>query len=64
LAAAISWQSSSSVVIGAVLGMPLGIVIGRLLWNLFAHEIDAVPAPTIPVLSITLIAMGTVLLAE
>ena len=64
LAAAISWQSSISVVIGAVIGVPLGIVIGRVLWNLFAHEIDAVPAPSVPVLTIVLIAVGAVLLAN
>jgi ABC-type antimicrobial peptide transport system permease subunit len=64
LAAAIAWQSSISVVIGAVLGVPLGIVIGRVLWNLFAHDIDAVPAPSIPVLSIALIAVGAVVLAN
>jgi FtsX-like permease family/MacB-like periplasmic core domain len=64
LAAAIAWQSSSSVVIGAVLGVPLGIVIGRVLWNLFARDIDAVPAPSIPVLVIALIALGAVVLAN
>ena len=64
LAAAISWQSSISVVIGAVIGVPLGIVIGRVLWNLFAHEINAVPAPSVPVLTIVLIAVGAVLLAN
>ncbi len=64
LAAAVSWQASISIVIGAVLGVPLGIVIGRVLWNLFAHEIDAVPAPSIPVLSIFLIAVGAVVLAN
>jgi hypothetical protein len=64
LAAAISWQSSSSVIIGAVLGVPLGIVIGRVVWNLFAHEIDAVPAPSTPVLSVALIAVGAVVMAN
>jgi hypothetical protein len=30
-----------------VLGVPLGIVTGRLLWTLFVHQIDAVPSPSI-----------------
>jgi hypothetical protein len=45
-------------------GVPVGIVIGRVLWNLFAHDIDAVPAPSVPVLTIVLIAVGAVLLAN
>lgn len=38
--------------------------IGRVLWNLFAHEIHAVPVPSVPVLTIALIAVGAVVLAN
>lgn len=64
LAAAISWQSSVSVGIGTLVGVPLGIIIGHLVWDLFAHEIDAVPQPTVPVLSIVLIVLGALVLAN
>ena len=45
-------------------GVPLGIVFGRFLWNLFAHEIDAVPVPSVPVFSVILIALGALALAN
>ncbi|HEY5025537.1 MAG TPA: ABC transporter permease [Acidimicrobiales bacterium] len=64
LAATVAWQSSVAVGIGAVVGVPLGIVVGRFLWDLFAHEIDAVPAPSVPGLTIALIAVGALVLAN
>jgi hypothetical protein len=64
LAAAIGWQSSVAVGIGTVVGVPLGIVVGRQLWDLFAREINAVPQPTVPVLSIVLIVVAALVLAN
>jgi ABC-type lipoprotein release transport system permease subunit len=45
-------------------GIPLGVVTGRWLWDLFARQIYAVPYPTVSVPSIVLVAVGTVLLAN
>jgi putative ABC transport system permease protein len=64
LAAAVAWQSSVAVLIGVVIGVPIGIVLGRTLWILFAHEIDAVPVPSVPGLAIVLIALGALVLAN
>ncbi len=64
LAATVAWQSTVAVVIGAVIGVPLGIVLGRTLWNLFARDIHAVPAPSVPTLSIVLIGIGALVLAN
>jgi ABC-type lipoprotein release transport system permease subunit len=64
LAATVAWQSTIAVAIGTVVGVPLGVVAGRTLWNLFARNIHAVPAPSIPVLNIVLIALGALLLAN
>lgn len=63
LSAAVAWHSSIVVAIGIVVGIPLGIVSGRWLWILFAEQIGAVPAPSVPVLSVTLAALGALLLA-
>jgi hypothetical protein len=60
----IAWQSSVTVTIGTAVGIPVGIAIGRLLWIVFAHEIFAVPAPSVPVLVVTLIALGAIALAN
>jgi hypothetical protein len=64
LASTVAWQASVAVGLGAVVGVPLGIVLGRFLWDLFAHEIDAVPLPTVPGVTITLIAVGALVLAN
>ena len=64
LAAAVAWQSSVAVAIGTVIGVPLGITLGRFLWDLFANNINVVPAPSVPVPSIVLIAVGALVLAN
>src|SRR5450631_1471121 len=48
LMAAVAWQSTVAVGIGTVIGVPLGIISGRFLWNLFARAIYVVPAPSVP----------------
>jgi MacB-like periplasmic core domain/FtsX-like permease family len=64
LAAAVAWQSSIAVAIGAVFGVPLGIALGRFLWDLFARQISVVPEPTVPGPAILLITVGALVLAN
>jgi FtsX-like permease family len=64
LAAAIAWQSTIAILIGTVVGVPLGIALGRWLWDLFARNIHAVPAPSVPALSVAFIAVGAIALAN
>ena len=64
LAAAVAWQSTVAVGIGIVVGVPIGIVVGRSLWIMFAHEIDVVPMPTVPSLTVVLIVLGALVLAN
>jgi len=64
LRASVAWQSSVAVVIGLVIGVPLGIVAGRFLWDLFATNIYVVPRPTVPALAIVAIAFGALVLGN
>jgi hypothetical protein len=64
LAGAVAWQASVSSAIGIIIGVPVGIAVGRTLWALFAREIYAVPQPTVPVLSVVVVALGTLALAN
>jgi hypothetical protein len=64
LATVVAWESSVAVTIGAIVGVPLGIVVGRLLWELFASGIHAVPAPSVPALDVLAIALGALVLAN
>ena len=64
LSVAISWQASVIAGIGIIIGMPLGIVLGRQLWVLFADNIDAVPDPTVPALTLLLTALAAFVFAN
>lgn len=64
LAAVVAWQSSIAVGIGTLVGIPVGVVVGRSLWDLFAHAIDAVPQATVPTLRVVLVAVGALFLAN
>ena len=64
LAAAVAWQATVAAVVGIVVGIPLGVIAGRWLWDLFARQIYAVPYPTVSVLSLVLVAIGTLVLAN
>jgi ABC-type antimicrobial peptide transport system permease subunit len=58
LAATVACQASVAVGIGTVVGIPIGIVVGRSLWDVFAQQIDAVAEPFVPALTIVGICVG------
>lgn len=64
LRATVAWQASVNGIVGVVVGVPLGIVLGRWLWTLFARNIDAVPEPTVPTISIVIVAFATMVLVN
>jgi len=50
--------------IGAILWIPLGILVGRWLWTLFANNIYAVPRPTVPFIPLVIVALSALVLAN
>jgi len=64
VSASVAVQATTIGLFGLLVGIPLGIVLGRWLWVLFAHEIYAVPQPTVPTLEIVVVAVGAVVLAN
>ncbi len=63
LSAAVAWQAIVAAFVGVIVGIPLGIVVGRQLWILFVRNIDAVPDPTVPVLSVLAVGVGALVFA-
>jgi ABC-type lipoprotein release transport system permease subunit len=64
IASVVAWQASVVAIVGAVIGIPAGIILGRGLWTLFAHEIYAVPSATVPGLQLILVAVAALVLAN
>jgi predicted lysophospholipase L1 biosynthesis ABC-type transport system permease subunit len=63
LSATVAWQSTAAVAVGVIVGVQLGTVLGRGLWDLFARQISVVPEPTVPALTVILIVAGALLTA-
>jgi FtsX-like permease family len=61
---AVAWQSTTFVSFALVVGLPVGIAAGRLLWDTFATELGTRPEPVTPRLPIVLIVSAAVLLAN
>jgi hypothetical protein len=64
LSTVVAWQSNVAVAIGTLVGIPVGIILGRTLWDFFAQGISAVPSPAVPALPIVLVALGALILAN
>jgi MacB-like periplasmic core domain/FtsX-like permease family len=63
LAVAVAVQAGVAAVIGCAIGIPAGIALGRVLWDLFAGDISAVPDPTVPGGSVVVIGVLALALA-
>jgi ABC-type lipoprotein release transport system permease subunit len=56
------WQATTIALIAGVVGVPLGIIVGRWAWILLAHSLGVFEHPIVPIAAITL-AGAVVLLA-
>ncbi|HWD56215.1 MAG TPA: FtsX-like permease family protein [Acidimicrobiales bacterium] len=64
LASTVGWQSTTAAVLGVVVGLPVGLALGRWLWTLFAEGINAVPLPHVPVFALVAVGLGAVVFAN
>jgi ABC-type lipoprotein release transport system permease subunit len=64
LAATVAWQASVAALTGIVVGVPVGVAVGRWLWDTFAQAIYAVPDASVPVGEIVLVAVAALVLAN
>ncbi|HYA68698.1 MAG TPA: FtsX-like permease family protein [Acidimicrobiales bacterium] len=56
--AAVIWQAMTVVLIGVVVGAPLGIALGRAIWKAFAVNIGVVPVPIAPILPLAVLLVS------
>jgi hypothetical protein len=50
--------------VGIVIGIPLGIVVGRVVWDAFATNLGVVPVAVVPGLTIAALAIGVLAVAN
>jgi len=56
LSATVAWQATSTMVVGLLVGVPLGVVLGRVLWVQFAGQLDVLAEPSAPLTAIAVVA--------
>jgi ABC-type antimicrobial peptide transport system permease subunit len=57
-------QATTIALIGAIIGIPLGIVTGRLLWQSLADRLGVVADPVTPVLALVALAVAIAVVAN
>ena len=63
LRASVRWQAGAMMVVGLLVGVPLGIVGGRLAWRAFAGQLGIAMAPRSPILVVIGTIAGAMILA-
>jgi predicted lysophospholipase L1 biosynthesis ABC-type transport system permease subunit len=64
LAGAVAWQATVLAAAGLVIGVPVGVAVGRWTWRAFADQLGVLPVPIIPVLAILIAVPSAVALAN
>ena len=62
--ASVAWQATTLALVGVVVGLPLGVVLGKATWNLFANNLGVVPNAVVPVWFIGALAVAVVAAAN
>jgi ABC-type antimicrobial peptide transport system permease subunit len=61
---AVAIQATTLALIAAVIGLPLGVVLGRVIWRGYATSIGVVPEPSVPVAWLMAVALVTLIVAN
>jgi hypothetical protein len=62
--AAVAWQATTLGVLGVVVGVPLGILVGRVAWKLVADDLGVTDRITVPVLALVVAGLATIALVN
>lgn len=64
IAYCVSWQTTTIALIGIVLGVPMGIAAGRVLWTAFATNLGVATMPVTPAAALCGVAVGALVVAN
>jgi ABC-type lipoprotein release transport system permease subunit len=62
--ATVGWQASTTLVVAALVGIPLGVIAGRLAWMSYARGLNVVPASMTPVWWLVAVVVVGVIVAN
>jgi ABC-type lipoprotein release transport system permease subunit len=60
----VCWQATTAALVGIVVGAPLGVAVGQLVWRAFAVNLGALPVPIVPVWMIAALVLGVLVVAN
>lgn len=61
---AVAWQATAFVSVALLIGLPVGIAVGRVVWSVFAHQVGTLPEPVTPSIKLLLTIPAAVVLAN
>ena len=64
VASVVAWQATTVMVVGIVVGVPLGIAAGNLAWRAFARNLGVVPVSVVAAWTLASVAAGAIVLAN
>ncbi len=64
IASLVTWQATTVAVIGLVIGVPLGVIVGRAVWLAFANDLGVVPVAVVPLWLIGVVIVGVIVVAN
>ena len=62
--ATVGWQTTVVTTAGAVVGVPIGVLIGRIAWSAVVDGLHLPPAPVVPVPAVLAVVITTLVLAN
>ena len=61
---AVAWQASALTVLSVAIAIPIGIILGRYGWRLFADQFGVVPDPAVPLYLMVALLPSALVLAN
>ena len=60
----VAWQATTFVSTALLIGLPVGIAIGRVIWTAFAHQLGTLAEPVTPAVQLILTIPAAVVLSN
>jgi len=64
VSATVAWQATTLVSLAMLIGIPLGLIVGRWLWSFFADRLGVVPEAVMPLVAMILAVPAVLVLAN